>query len=63
MKRLAPVLAAGAALLAGAAQAQPASWSAPGEPLQIGDNLYYVGTEGIAAPGVPAAGAEPVDER
>ena len=49
MKRLAPVLAAGAALLAGAAQAQPASWSAPGEPLQIGDNLYYVGTEGIAA--------------
>ncbi|MBC7167487.1 subclass B3 metallo-beta-lactamase, partial [Phenylobacterium sp.] len=49
MKRLAPVLAAGAALLAGAAQAQPASWSAPGEPLQIGGNLYYVGTEGIAA--------------
>ena len=50
MKRLALAFTLGAALVAGAAQAQsPANWSAPGEPLQIGKNLYYVGTEGIAA--------------
>lgn len=41
--------AAGAVLLAGAAQAQhPPGWSAPGEPLHIADNLYYVGTQTIA---------------
>ena len=41
--------AAGAVLVVGAAQAQlPPGWSAPGEPLHIADNLYYVGTESIA---------------
>jgi len=41
--------AAGALLVVGAAQAQlPPGWSAPGEPLHIADNLYYVGTETIA---------------
>lgn len=49
MKALALTFTLGAALVSGAAQAQPANWSAPGEPLQIGENLYYVGTEGIAA--------------
>lgn len=39
-----------AALLApAAAQAQmPASWTAPTEPFQIADNLYYVGTAGLS---------------
>ncbi|MDZ4321218.1 MAG: subclass B3 metallo-beta-lactamase [Phenylobacterium sp.] len=41
--------AAGAVLIASGAQAQlPPGWSAPGEPLQIADNLYYVGTQTIA---------------
>lgn len=41
--------AAGALLIASAVQAQlPTGWSAPGEPLHIADNLYYVGTESIA---------------
>ena len=41
--------AAGALLVVGAAQAQlPPGWSAPGEPLHIADNLYYVGSETIA---------------
>lgn len=41
--------AAGGLLVAGAAQAQlPPGWSAPGEPLHIADNLYYVGTQTIA---------------
>lgn len=41
--------AAGALLVAGGVQAQlPPGWSAPGEPLHIADNLYYVGTEAIA---------------
>ncbi|HEY9234698.1 MULTISPECIES: subclass B3 metallo-beta-lactamase [Phenylobacterium] len=47
MKRL--VLALGLLACASAAQAQmPASWTAPTEPFQIADNLYYVGTEGIS---------------
>lgn len=43
-------LALAAALLAPvAAQAQtPASWTAPTEPFQIADNLYYVGTAGLS---------------
>lgn len=41
--------AALAAALASPAAAQPAAWSAPAEPVKIADNLYYVGTEGIAA--------------
>ena len=41
--------AAGALLIAGGANAQlPPGWSAPGEPLRIADNLYYVGTQTIA---------------
>lgn len=41
--------AAGALMVAGGAEAQmPPGWSAPGEPLQIADNLYYVGTQTIA---------------
>ncbi len=41
--------AAGALLIASGVQAQlPTGWSAPGEPLHIADNLYYVGTETIA---------------
>ncbi|MGQ3015751.1 subclass B3 metallo-beta-lactamase [Phenylobacterium sp.] len=45
------ILGAASAFLvaAGGAQAQlPPGWSAPGEPLHIADNLYYVGTETIA---------------
>jgi len=42
--------AAGALLITGGANAQlPPGWSAPGEPLRIADNLYYVGTQTIAA--------------
>ncbi|MEH6676256.1 subclass B3 metallo-beta-lactamase [Phenylobacterium sp.] len=41
--------AAGALLIASGVQAQlPTGWSAPGEPLHIADNFYYVGTESIA---------------
>lgn len=41
--------AAGALLITGGANAQlPPGWSAPGEPLRIADNLYYVGTQTIA---------------
>lgn len=41
--------AAGALLIAGGANAQlPPGWSAPGEPLRIADNLYYLGTQTIA---------------
>jgi metallo-beta-lactamase class B len=41
--------AAGAVLIASGAQAQlPPGWSAPGEPLKIAENLYYVGTQTIA---------------
>lgn len=40
----------GFALAAGAAAAQsPPSWTAPYEPFKIADNLYYVGTAGIAS--------------
>lgn len=41
--------ATGALLIATSAQAQlPPGWSAPGEPLHIAGNLYYVGTKTIA---------------
>lgn len=37
-------------LAAGAALAQsPANWTQPAEPVRIADNLYYVGTAGIAS--------------
>lgn len=40
----------GSLVVAASAAAQgPASWTAPYEPFHIADNLYYVGTEGIAA--------------
>jgi metallo-beta-lactamase class B len=43
-------LGLGFTLVAGAALAQtPASWTAPSEPFRIADNLYYVGTAGIAS--------------
>lgn len=43
-------LTLGFALAAGAAAAQgPPSWTAPYEPFKITDNLYYVGTAGIAS--------------
>ena len=34
--------------VAAPAAAQPAAWSAPTEPFQIADGLYYVGTQGIS---------------
>ncbi|MBI5942686.1 MAG: subclass B3 metallo-beta-lactamase [Caulobacterales bacterium] len=50
MKRLWLALAA-AAVVAGVAIAQtlPPSWIKPAAPVKIGDNLYYVGSEGLAA--------------
>lgn len=49
MRRMAIALATVVVGAGAGAQAQPAAWSAPGAPLQIAENLYYVGTEGIAA--------------
>ncbi|MDH3205503.1 MAG: subclass B3 metallo-beta-lactamase [Gemmatimonadota bacterium] len=37
------------AALPGAAMAQGSDWTNPREPFQIADDLYYVGTEGLAA--------------
>lgn len=50
MKRLWLALA-GAAVIVGVAIAQtlPPSWIARTPPVKIGDNLYYVGTEGLSA--------------
>jgi metallo-beta-lactamase class B len=42
-------LAATLSLAAAAALAQRASWSTPTEPFRIIDNVYYVGTEGLAS--------------
>lgn len=41
--------AAALSLAAAAALAQRASWTAPTEPFRIIDNVYYVGTEGLAS--------------
>ena len=43
---IAGLLAAGAAV---AAPTSPPEWSAPTDPFRVADNLYYVGTAGIAA--------------
>lgn len=50
MRRLWIALAA-AAIVAGVAIAQtfPPAWIKPAAPVRIGDNLYYVGTEGLSA--------------
>lgn len=50
MRRLWIALAA-AAMVAGVAIAQtlPPAWIKPAAPVKIGDNLYYVGTEGLSA--------------
>jgi metallo-beta-lactamase class B len=43
---IAGLMAAGAAV---AAPSSPPEWSAPTDPFQVADNLYYVGTAGISA--------------
>ncbi len=40
---------AGLMIAAPAAAQGPANWTAPAEPFQIADNLYYVGTAGLSA--------------
>lgn len=47
--RHALLAAAAAAMLAAPAFAQSPSWNKPTEPFHIIDNLYYVGTEGLAS--------------
>lgn len=50
MKALTFALALGLAAAAGAARADdPASWSKPVRPYRVVGNIYYVGTEGLAA--------------
>ena len=48
-KRAIALAAAAASLVATVALAQRASWSRPTEPFRIIENLYYVGTEGLAS--------------
>jgi len=44
-----PILAAVALAGVAAAQAWPPAWIKPTAPVKVGDNLYYVGSEGLAA--------------